>query len=242
LEGAKDHQKKKKDKEKEMEEEKKKDNIMKEEIKCWSELKKLSCRFCYEFFQQIKSEKVPPNHGRILYVKNNKTARSLKTGKFFKPHVVGYMISSIASCKIQTWSAYHCNDDMQRILMQVKNLLKAFESTFSTPSLLQNKSFNIKQTAHKGWIKAVKDTDKTYITILMKQVKVAKEDAECKWLVWNLGERKDEKKYMKGKKEKRYKRHHDDTGLCTSHGKLASLSTYSFQTPLPHMSGRNLQY
>jgi hypothetical protein len=45
---------------------------------------------------------------------------------------------------------------------------------------VQNKSFNIKERAHKTYIRAVKDTDKTYINTLMKKVKVAKEDVECK--------------------------------------------------------------
>jgi len=46
-----------------------------------------------------------------------------------------------------------------------------------------------------------------------------------------MGERKDENKATKRLKETRYKRRH---GLCTSREKMASLSTYSFQTPLPH--------
>jgi len=44
---------------------------------------------------------------------------------------------------------------------------------FSTPYLVQNKSFNIKERAHKAYVRAVKDTGKTYINTLMKKVKVA---------------------------------------------------------------------
>jgi hypothetical protein len=70
----------------------------------------------------------------------------------------------------------------------------------------------------------------------MKQVRVAKEGAECKGWIGNMRERKDENNAMNGIKRRRYKRHDDDTDLCSSHEKLASLSTYSFQTSLPHTS------
>jgi len=118
------------------------------------------------------------------------------------------VISRTASCTIQTWSTDHCNDDMQCVLIQAKNLLKHVNQHFSTPYLLQNKSFNIKERSDKGWIKVVKVIDKTYINILMKNVKVAKKIAEGKRWVRNMGERKDENKAMKGIKETRYKRHH----------------------------------
>ena len=69
----------------------------------------------------------------------------------------------------------------------------------------------------------------------MKQVRAAKEGTECKGWVRNKDERKDENNVIH---DRRYKRHDNDIGLCTSHDKLASLSTYSFQT---YWSARNIR-
>jgi hypothetical protein len=71
---------------------------------------------------------------------------------------------------------------------------------FSTPYLLQNRSFNIKERSYKGWIKAVKDTDKTYINILMKKGQGCKESCR-RQMMGKEYERKDENKSTKGIKK-----------------------------------------
>jgi len=45
--------------EKEEEEKKEKDNIMEEDIKCVSELKKTNCRFCFSYFSKLNQRICP---------------------------------------------------------------------------------------------------------------------------------------------------------------------------------------
>ena len=57
-EGEEEREGKEEEKKKE-EEEEEKDNIMEEEIKCVSELKKMNCRFCFSYFSKLKHRMCP---------------------------------------------------------------------------------------------------------------------------------------------------------------------------------------